>query len=170
LNDPSIKLWFGDECGIEGDPRPRKRWVKQGSKPSIAYAGTHLRRNVIGAVCPREGRLSCMIFNHCDTDIFKVFLDNLAQDSPKIEGIRQLLVLDNASWHKAKRLNWHHIEPIYLPPYSPDFNPIERFWLRLKADYFSDFFTRKADELENRIIKALRVCRIDRLLLGMALG
>ena len=97
-----------------------------------------------------------MIFNHCDTDIFQVFLDNLAQDSPKIEGVRQLLVLDNASWHKAKRLNWYHIEPIYLPPYSPDFNPIERFWLRLKADYFSDFFTRKADELENRIIEALR--------------
>jgi transposase len=45
------------------------------------------------------------------------------------------LVLDNASWHKTKKLNWYHIEPLYLPPYSPDFNPIERLWQHLKSNY-----------------------------------
>ena len=43
--------------------------------------------------------------------------------SPK-PGTRLVLVLDNASWYKVKSLNWHHIEPMYLPPYSPDLNPI----------------------------------------------
>ncbi|NJM36417.1 MAG: hypothetical protein HC845_00255 [Akkermansiaceae bacterium] len=28
---------------------------------------------------------------------------------------------------------WHHIEPVYLPPYSPNFNPIERIWQHLKG-------------------------------------
>ena len=55
---------------------------------------------------------------------------------------RRLLILDNASWHKAQRLNWHHFEVHYLPGYSPDFNPIERLWLRLKADFFSDFIAK----------------------------
>ncbi|MEY3895325.1 MAG: superfamily endonuclease [Verrucomicrobiota bacterium] len=32
----------------------------------------------------------------------------------------------NAGWHKSARLDWHHIKPVYLSPYSPDFNPIER--------------------------------------------
>ncbi|MFO1511689.1 MAG: transposase [Verrucomicrobiota bacterium] len=51
-------------------------------------------------------------------------------------GVRQLVIVDNASWHKSSRLNWHHFEPKFLPGYSPDFNPIERLRLRLKADRF----------------------------------
>lgn len=155
VNDPTVELWFGEESGIEGDPRPNRRWVQKGSKPTTPYAGTHLRRNVIGAVCPANGQLSCIIFSHCDTQVFQAFLDNMAAEVPKRENRRLILVLDNASWHKTASLNWHHIEPLYLPPYSPDFNPIERFWHRLKADYFSDFFVRKPEKLEARIVYAL---------------
>jgi transposase len=156
VGDPEIELWFGDESGIEADPRPRRRWVQKGSKPTTPYAGTHLRRNVIGAVCPSSGQLSCLIFSHCDTEVFQAFLDNLAAEVPLRDDKRLILVLDNASWHKTAKLNWHHIEPLYLPPYSPDFNPIERFWLRLKADYFADFFTREVSKLEERISDGLR--------------
>jgi transposase len=156
IKDPAVQLWFGDESGIEGDPRPCKQWAKKGSKPTIPYAGTHLRRNVVGAVCPKTGHLSCMIFSHCDSTIFQVFLDNMAHEQPPERGKRLILVLDNASWHKVKSLNWHHIEPMYLPPYSPDFNPIERFWLRLKDDFFRGFFARKAEVLEERIVTGLR--------------
>ncbi|WP_408004365.1 transposase [Prosthecobacter dejongeii] len=49
-----------------------------------------------------------------------------------------MLVLDNATWHKVKSLRWHHFEVLFLPPYSPDLNPIKRLWLRLKADFFTD--------------------------------
>lgn len=156
LADPDVELWFSDECGVEGDPRPRKRWVEKGSSPTVPYAGSHLRRNVIGAVCPGSGELSCLVFTHCDTGVFQAFLDNLAKDAPARPGVRQLLVMDNASWHRAKVLDFHHFEPVYLPPYSPDFNPIERFWLRLKTDFFADFFTRDGSELEERIIQGLR--------------
>ncbi|MBK8094461.1 MAG: transposase [Verrucomicrobiaceae bacterium] len=39
--------------------------------------------------------------------------------------------------NKTKSLNWHHFEPEYLPPRSPDLNAIERLWLRMKADWFN---------------------------------
>ncbi len=55
------------------------------------------------------------------------------KQAPLEAGIPVHLVLDNASWHKSKRLIWHHIEPIYLPPYSLDFNPIEKIWQYLKG-------------------------------------
>jgi transposase len=97
------------------------------------YLGEHIRHNVFGAVRLKDGRLCSMLFNLCDSDTFQAFLDSLAQENPLIEGRRALLVLDNASWHNVKRLNWHHFEPVYLPPRSPDLNPIERLWLRLKA-------------------------------------
>jgi transposase len=45
--------------------------------------------------------------------------------------------------------------PAYLPPYSPDFNPIERLWLRLKANWFWDFIAHSAQELSDRLCLAL---------------
>ena len=156
LGDESVELWFGDECGIEADPRPRRRWVKKGSRPTLPYSGDHLRRNVIGAVRPADGAFSSLIFSHCNTDVFQAWLDILAEEHPPKEGKRQLLILDNASWHRSKSLNWHHFEPEFLPPYSPDLNPIERFWLRLKSDFFTDYFCRKPDEFEQRIVTALQ--------------
>lgn len=134
-----MELWFSDESGIEGDPRPRRRWAQPGKPRTVPHLGDHIRQNVIGAVCPQDGTLFSLIVDGVDTDVFQFFLDQMAHSIPKKEDKRQLLIVDNASWHKAERLNWHHFEPVYLPAYSPDFNPIERLWLRLKADWFWDF-------------------------------
>jgi hypothetical protein len=35
---------------------------------------------------------------------------------PPEEGKTVHLVLDNASWHKAAALDWHHLKAVYLPP------------------------------------------------------
>jgi hypothetical protein len=118
--------------------------------------GAHIRQNVIGAVCPASGQLFSLIVDGVDTDVFQVFLDQLAETVPKRPGVRQLLILDNASWHKAARLHWHHFEPWYLPGYSPDFNPIERLWRRLKADWFWDYIARSEQELTKRLCTALK--------------
>lgn len=159
--DPSVRLWFSDECGVEGDPRPRRRWVQPGKPRTVPDLGDHIRQNVVGAVCPQTGELFSLIVNGVDTDVFQFFLDHLAETVPKIEGTHQLLILDNASWHKAARLNWHHFEPVYLPGYSPDFNPIERLWLRLKADWFWDFIAHTDAELTDRLCAALKSFILD---------
>lgn len=154
--DPHMELWFGDECGVEGDPRPRRRWVQPGKRRTVPYLGDHIRQNVIGAVAPQSGGLFSLVVDGVDTDVFQFFLDEMAKAVPKKEGTRQVLILDNASWHKAARVNWHHFEPKFLPGYSPDFNPIERLWLRLKADWFWDFIARSPDELTDRLCTALK--------------
>ena len=49
----------------------------------------------------------------------------------------QVVILDNASFHKSRKLKElaeaAKCELLYLPPYSPDLNPIEKFWANLKA-------------------------------------
>ena len=65
------------------------------------------------------------------------------------------MILDNASWHKSKTLNWGHFEPVYLPPYSPDLNPIERLWLLMKEEWFTAFYARSREELVDHLIQAL---------------
>jgi len=154
--DPKVQLWFGDECGVEGDPRPRRRWVEPGQPRTVPYLGDHIRQNVVGVVSPQSGELFSLIVDGVDTDVFQFFLDQLAKAVPRKEAMRQVLILDNASWHKAAHLHWHHFEPKFLPSYSPDFNPIERLWLRLKADWFWDFIARSPDQLTERLCTALK--------------
>ena len=153
--DEKIEIWFADECGVEGDPRRRRRWSARGSRPKLPYLGDHIRANVIGAVCPQSGQSFAMIFDGVDTDVFQCFLEHLNATVPAEEGKHRLLIVDNASWHKAKRLNWGNFEREFLPGYSPDLNPIERLWLRMKADFFSDFIARTPQELEDRLVLAL---------------
>lgn len=156
LENPACKVFFGDEAGFEGDPRPRHKWVKRGSRPTQAYQGSHVRQNVIGAVNPSTGQLVSLIVPHCDTAIFQIFLDTMAAEVPKRRGKRVLLVLDNASWHKTKSLRWHHIEPVYLPPYSPDFNPIERLWQHLKGHYLAGYFTKQSKDLSDKLVESIQ--------------
>lgn len=156
LEDSDVEVFFGDEAGFEGDPRPRAKWVKRGSRPTQGYYGGHIRQNVVGAVEPASGRLVSLIVPHCDTEVFQAFLDTMAAEVPLTEGKRVVLVLDNASWHKSARLHWHHIEPVYLPPYSPDFNPIERLWQHLKGHYLAGFLTRSGQELSDKVYNAIR--------------
>jgi transposase len=147
------EIWFGDESGILGDPRPRRRWMKRGKRGTVAYLGKHIRSNVIGAVNPTNGELSALIVSHMDSDMFQVFLNEFSQET---SGRKIILILDNATWHKAGKLNWQQIKVKYLPPYSPDFNPIEVLWLVLKAKYFTDWIAKEQDELDNRIELALK--------------
>ena len=150
LEDRNNQVFFGDEAGFEGDPRPRQRWVKRGSRPTQPYYGGHVRQNIVGAINPEDGEIVSLIVSHNDTEVFQAFLDTMAKEvAPKDKTV--WLILDNASWHKSKCLNWHHIKPMFLPPYSPDFNPIERLWQYLKSNYLAGFITKNREELADKL-------------------
>lgn len=153
-DDPDIELWYGDETGIDGEPKPRRGWAVKGTRPTIVHNGDHVRLNILGTVCPRTGEFFAIEASHCDTDVFQAFLDEAVRSITPTRK-RNLLILDNASWHKGKSLDWHFFEPLYLPPYSPDFNPIERLWLIMKAEYFTNIHCRNKTALIERADQAL---------------
>jgi len=163
VEDEGVELFFGDEAGFEGDPRPRQRWVKRGSRPTRGYYGGHVRENIVAAVNPATGQLISLIVPHCDTEVFQAFLDTMAKETEATNqaGRRVSLVLDNASRHKTKRLVWHHIDPVYLPPYSPDFNPIERVWQYLKGHGMAGYLTRSGAELGEKLFQEARLLLTD---------
>ncbi len=151
-SDPN-RIWFYDESGITGDPRPRRRWMRKGERQTVPFTGTHLRENILGAVQPLSGRLFSLQMPEVDRELFQIFLDHFAEYT---KGERVTMVLDNASWHKVKSLNWHHIQPIFLPPYSPDLNPIERLWLYIKEHYFNHWYSKSREELRDRVTWAIQ--------------
>jgi len=154
LQDSEIDIWFLDETGVEADPRPRRRWAPKGKKLKVTKNGGHIRMNVVGMVCPRAGDFYSLEFTHVDSDVFQVYLDHANADI-QLERTRNIIICDNATWHKAKLLDWGKFEVLFLPPYSPDFNPIERLWQLMKAEWFTDFIAKTRDQLIERLDKAL---------------
>ena len=65
-------------------------------------------------------------------------------------------MLDNAGSHKSARLDWHHIKPVYLSAYSPDFDPIERLWQHLKGQAMAGFLTNDGEALTNKLLESLQ--------------
>ena len=154
FNQPDVDIWFADESGFEGDPRPRKRWDKKGRKTRVTKNGGHLRMNVIGMVCPRTGQFFAIEASHSDSDTYQAFLDE-ADKTVSFQRATNILIMDNASWHKKKSTNWHGWKPKYLPPYSPDLNPIERIWLTMKANWFNNHVCKTVETLLERLDKAI---------------
>lgn len=73
-----------------------------------------------------------------NSKIFIQFLHQLHQAKPNK---KLLIVLDNGSIHKSRKVkkfvaknDW--LELLYLPPYSPEYNPIEMFWQWLKRKVY----------------------------------
>lgn len=154
LDQPDVDVWFADESGFEGDPRPRRRWDKKGRKTRVTKNGDHLRMNSIGMVCPRTGQFFAIEASHSDSVTFQAFLDE-ADTCVSLERKTNILIMDNAAWHRRTSTNWHPWQPKYLPPYSPDLNPIERIWLIMKARWFNNHVCKNVEELLQRLDQAI---------------
>jgi len=153
-NEPDVEIWFQDESGFEGDPRPRRRWDKKGNKTRVTKNGDHLRMNVMGMICPRTGEFFAIEASHSDTETFQAFL-NEAGKTIKFTRSKNILILDNATWHKKKSLGFQGWQPKFLPPYSPDFNPIERIWNTMKANWFNNYVCKNVQQLIDRLDQAI---------------
>lgn len=57
--------------------------------------------------------------------------------------------MDGAGWHKSKKLDLPtNITIVYLPPYCPELNPVERFWLYVKSNIIRNKCYDSLDSLE----------------------
>lgn len=151
------RMKFLDECGshlgltrLYGRAEPGQRVAEATS----GYSGKHYTLvaslSVQGVEAPMviEGAMNSTVF---ETYVREVLVPTLQPGD--------IVVMDNLSAHKAA-----HIEPLiaargaqllYLPPYSPDLNPIEKCWAKLKA-YLRAAKARTFDALIEAIAKALR--------------
>lgn len=152
--DPEVDVWFADESGFDGDPRPRRRWDRKGRKTRSTKNGDHIRMNVMGMVCPRTGEFFALEVSHSDGETFQAFIREAGR-TIRFQRPRNILILDNASWHRRQSLDWHGWTAMYLPPYSPDLNPIERVWLVMKARWFNNYICKTVDQLIDRLDQAI---------------
>ena len=91
-----------------------------------------------------------------DADIFLAYVDRLL--APELKP-GDVVVMDNLSSHKVKgireRIEAAGAELLYLPPYSPDLNPIEKAWSKLKQ-FLRAAKARTPEQLQQAIAQALK--------------
>lgn len=98
---------------------------------------------------------------NCNADNFQVFLHEFSKHN---EHVFNIMVLDNGAFHKAKSLNIpDNIGLLFLPSYSPELNPAENMWQRLKRkftnklhktlDEISEFITKELHEITEQSVK-----------------
>lgn len=94
-----------------------------------------MSKTVFGALRLRKTKIYWKQASRGNSNTFISFLRQIKQNCPnKNIGI----ILDNCSVHKSKKVqNFlkrnQMIKLYFLPPYSPEYNPIERFWKWLKC-------------------------------------
>ena len=146
-------LMFLDEASVKQHPNIQPKWSLKGSKEFIGTFGNHAKINVFGAISHELGKAFHIKSKKLNSDVFMKFVEHLMMVNPTRHLV---LVVDNAPWHTSKKVEnfldgiKDKVEVLWLPAYSPDFNPIEHLW-RFMKEVVSNFFFPKMAELINAV-------------------
>ncbi len=130
VNTRPVRVFSQDESRLGLLTVRRRRLSAQGVQPVGAIQHTSEWFDVYGAVAPTTGERFFLELPYLNADMFQLFVDAFAQAFPDSLNI---LLLDNSGAHTAQRLQWPaNVRAVWLPPYCPELNPIERLWRDLK--------------------------------------
>ena len=148
------KIFSYDETRLGLITSLGKKITLPGVRPVAEIQRIYENYYIYGAAEAAGGQNFFLEFPGMNTDCFQCFLEKFSEEFPNSMNV---LLIDNAGIHKAKRLMFpENICPVFLPSYSPELNPIERFWEYIKSytkgKIFSDLNEMKdhvADILKN---------------------
>jgi len=129
------RLVFVDEMGSNTSLAPLYAWSRRGER-ALARVPRNWGANVtLLASMSAEGMGGCLAVEGATTrGVFEAYLERVLAPSLRPG---QVVVMDNLSAHKGGRVReiveGVGCELLYLPPYSPDLNPIERAFAKLKG-------------------------------------
>lgn len=153
------RLVFLDECGALTNMAGLRGWAPRGRRAlGTAPAGRWERVTVLGALGADGIAAAMSVEAATDAAVFATYLDEVLL--PKLRQARPdaVLVMDNLAAHKTPAvralLDASGFGYRYLPSYSPDLNPIEQAWAKVKGK-LRQAAARTADALHKALGPAL---------------
>ena len=145
---PEDMVVYVDECGIDRDMNREYGRAPRGEPVYGEVRGRKFeRRNVIAGKCQNKIIAPGEYKGYTDHRLFEAWFGGALLSQVKRGSV---IVLDNATFHRKKAL--HNLagqagcSVLFLPPYLPDLNPIEKLWANLKN--FLKFYLRFFDSLD----------------------
>lgn len=149
-NEP---IFFIDGVHPTMATKSTRGWIGRGIDKMIPTTGSRTRMNIMGAI-----ELSTMNVFHSEQETINaqsvtVLFNQLKQAYPKATKLH--VILDQAGYHRSKELadyaEANHIQLHFLPPHSPNLNPIERLWKIMNEEARNNRYFKSAKEFRESI-------------------
>jgi transposase len=168
LKDKPYELFFADEMRYGLISNFRRSWSKIGERTIIDSQQSFENRYLFSAVGPLSGKsFHLTSIDGFDSEAAHTFLLELKKEYPDTPVI---VVWDNAPCHRVKI---HREIPglivLFLPPYSPELNPAERFFEEMRKATANTIF-KTIEEQERAIEEKLNVLSNDTAAMKQLLG
>lgn len=153
---------FLDESGVTTQMTRAWGRAPQGQRVAEAMPQSHWKvLTTLGAMSLRGLEAVMTIESATDGEVFTAYVEQVL--CPKLKP-GDLVILDNLSAHKVRGIRElieaQGAELLYLPPYSPDLNPIEKAWFKLKQ-FLRAAKARTVEVLDQAITEALKTITAD---------
>ncbi|MCR6850417.1 IS630 family transposase [Bacillus sp. IBL03825] len=152
--DENTVLLYQDACHFRDSQTVHATWLAKGKQKKIAVLGTRISTSLFGTIDASSGKFLCTKADTCNAETFQQFLNYVLKE---YKNKHVVLVLDNARYHYAKRLksflreNNRCLNLLFLPPYSPNLNMIERVWKVMKENVLANCYHETMDHLMDSI-------------------
>jgi transposase len=156
-DEQDVAVLFADESPLSNGPYGQRGWQRAKATRKVHQPKHRQSKTIFGAWDLQSQRVYWKQAPKGNAGTFIAFLHQLHQNFPE-----QLLVLilENCSIHQSKKVKafvaktaWLELE--HLAPYSPEYNPIERFWRWLKSKVYGCKSYQTMDEVVSKIRKLI---------------
>ena len=148
-----IRLMFMDEAGFGRISEPSYCWCPLGIRPIVPRHRVREYVYAVGAVDPIDGETFFIISPKCNTAWINEFLRLLSE---RFKDDYILLCMDRASWHTTKALVIpDNIYIHFLPPCTPEMNPIELLWKEVCKDGFKNTMFNTLNDVVDKLSNSL---------------
>lgn len=144
------KIYFSDSVHPQHNPVLSYGWIKTGEEVEIKTNSGRKHLNISGAIEIASQNVIARSSDRIDSNSICILLQAI-KDKNKFEK-NLTLIMDNAAYNKSLKVkelaSELEIKLFYLPPYSPNLNPIERLWKFMKKKVLYNQYYEKFKEFE----------------------
>ncbi|WP_202920664.1 IS630 family transposase [Urbifossiella limnaea] len=142
----AVEVWAEDEARLGLKPITRRVWWLRGHRPRSGGRTKYEWLYVYGFARPATGESFTVILPRVQVERMADALAAFAAHAdPKGEKVL-VVVVDNAGWHRARRLPIPaNVRLHFLPPCTPELQPVEPFWALVREAVANETYDRLAD-------------------------
>ncbi len=153
-----IDLYYEDEIDLALLPTITRCWCKRGHQRKIETPRKNQKRYGAGLIHWVSGKLYWATSDHKDNALFRSVLSQVLELAEGRKRRKVYVIIDNYRIHFAKPVlallaaHSDQIELVTLPTYSPQLNPVERFWKHLRRQVTHNTFFQTIERLLEAVI------------------
>ena len=149
ISFPDRLVFFFDEGRFGLQPNLGRCWGLKGKRMNTKVKPGYRNFYLYSSISPFTGDSFSLMLPWVNSEIMSFYLKEL---SSEFKGKKIMLILDQAGWHRSKLLyKKDNVELVFLPPYSPELNPVEKLWQRLRRQVCRNKSFESEDELMDEL-------------------